>query len=372
MVTSTACRSATAAMAVHVVPMPDGDAQEQRSISSGAPGDASLLATTCNVGLALFFAALLVVSARHSVMFLRAYGRRHRLCGLCLLVWLCVGFVSGVVNLPWLPHLAFDVVLGVLGTLTAVTAAFDFRKAHARVRNLASGTLEREATVTFSEMIEHSFYQGLNLAQALFLHAIASGAAGASHAPAGPSGGPPTSLLPHTSITLPARLMLALVATSPWLFRHRFPVNRFRDNYTRGQNKWTLVALLYRAKKYQYVFYKHALLHGLHISVAVSGVSIVHDAGFRLYWLCLNTSYVMEFFLQTLVKKGHLRQWVMLTLQQLLMAVSTIAAVHVLVQAVLPLAAIVSLALNFAHPKHDVANTAVTMLVVVVVRHGWQ
>jgi hypothetical protein len=34
-------------------------------------------------------------------------------------------------------------------------AAFDFKDAHKRVENPASGTLEQEATVTYGEMIEH-------------------------------------------------------------------------------------------------------------------------------------------------------------------------------------------------------------------------
>lgn len=53
-----------------------------------------------------------------------------------------------------------------LGTALTLTAAFDFRAAHSRVRNVASGALDDDATVTFSEMIEHSFYQGQNLVQA--------------------------------------------------------------------------------------------------------------------------------------------------------------------------------------------------------------
>ena len=34
-----------------------------------------------------------------------------------------------------------------------------------RVKSVASGTLEQEATVTSDEMVEHSFYQMLNLVQ---------------------------------------------------------------------------------------------------------------------------------------------------------------------------------------------------------------
>lgn len=156
-----------------------------------------------------------------------------------------------------------------------------------------------------------------------------------------------------------SRLGLAGLATAPWLLRGLFPVNRFSDNYTQGQQASALVPLLYRLKKYQYVFYKHALLHGLNVSVAVSGVRLAHAPYFRFYWMCLNTSYVMEFFLQTLVKKGYMGQQPMLYLQQLLMAASMVPAVQVLGQ-VYVVAAGTSLVLNFVHRKHDVVNTAIT------------
>lgn len=39
--------------------------------------------------------------------------------------------------------------------LLRAQAAFDFKDAHKRVENPASGTLEQEATVTYGEMIEH-------------------------------------------------------------------------------------------------------------------------------------------------------------------------------------------------------------------------
>ena len=68
-------------------------------------------------------------------------------------------------------YAAFDLVLGVLGTVLTLTAARDFR-AHARVASPVSGTLGADATVKVSEMIEHSFYQGLNLVQIAVLHAL--------------------------------------------------------------------------------------------------------------------------------------------------------------------------------------------------------
>ena len=109
-----------------------------------------------------------------------------------------------------------------------------------------------------------------------------------------------------------------------------------------GTNPWSLEAILYRFKKYQYLFYKHVLLHGLNITIAlvvlnqtathpqtqdedgyIHGAYGTHGDGdtrgdeaslrvarvltttvltsegyFSLYWLALNTAYVMEFFLQ--------------------------------------------------------------------------
>ena len=59
-----------------------------------------------------------------------------------------------------------------------------------------------------------------------------------------------------------------------------------------------MVPLLYRLKKYQYLTYKHCLLHGLNIGVALSGDALARQPAFRLYWLCINAAYVMEFFLQ--------------------------------------------------------------------------
>ena len=58
-------------------------------------------------------------------------------------------------------------------------------------------------------MLEHAFYQGLNLCQALYLHALLR--------------------VPrhHTR----ARLALLGLVTSPWLVRSRFPINSFSKNW---------------------------------------------------------------------------------------------------------------------------------------------
>ena len=54
----------------------------------------------------------------------------------------------------------------------SLSAAYDFRSAHMkeRVKNKASGALESNTIVTFEEMLEHSFYHGLNFVQIVFLH----------------------------------------------------------------------------------------------------------------------------------------------------------------------------------------------------------
>lgn len=120
------------------------------------------------------------------------------------------------------------------------------------------------------------------------------------------------------------------------------------------------------------VFYKHFLLHGLNVSAALAPPSrgaLAAAPFFRHYWLLLNTSYVMEFFLQTLVKKRYMAQATMLRLQQLLMAASSAAALRVLRGVSLPLAAL-SLALNFMHRGHDFANTAVLVALAFALPEG--
>jgi hypothetical protein len=183
-------------------------------------------------------------------------------------------------------------------------------------------------------MLEHVFYQLVNLVQIVYLHSVS----------------------PATS--LGGRLVMAAAVSCVWLLRDLFPVNSFSTNYdceTADPRSTDTVRRLYRIKKYQYVFYKHFLLHGLNISVAISGASLASDSHFRIYWLLLNTSYVMEFFLQTLVKKQYLQQAMLLRLQRVLMLASSLAALHAL-QHVLLLPAAGSLLLNFVHRHHEVQN----------------
>eukprot|EP00300_Choanocystis_sp_HF-7_P041763 c854_g1_i1.p1 GENE.c854_g1_i1~~c854_g1_i1.p1 ORF type:complete len:305 (+),score=56.41 c854_g1_i1:32-946(+) len=289
------------------------------------------------VGLGIFFLELLLVLISDPSIFFRRYAINHRILGLTYLTWLLVGLVARA-GITIVPEFMYDVTLCCLGVALTLTAAFDFRKGHEHVRNIASGALDDKATVTFSEMIEHSFYQGLNVLQIVFLHL-----------------GPRLPTVP--------RALLALAVTSPWIWRHRFPINKFSDNYTKhGTTPTSLIGILYRLKKYQYMLYKHFLLHGLTATVAASSFPIASDPAFRLYWLALNTAYVMEFFLQTLVRRRRISQTRMLRMNQFLMVVSSVVAVQVLARvAIVP--ALLSLALNFANRGKDFVNFAIVLCV---------
>lgn len=285
------------------------------------------------------------------------YGRTHRLLGLALTLYLLLGMVDarrvgGFTVVPPSELWLYDVGLSLLGASAALSAARDFGPSHRKVKNEASGVLDTDATVTQSEMVEHSFYQLLNLVQISFLHAVPWFAPGTAPGSA------------------PGRTALALLATLPWLFRANFPVNSFSKNYELPGvgGRTPLIRLLYRLKKYQYLLYKHCLLHGLNASVAVEGMhataaapGLASTQSFRLYWMCLNTAYVMEFYMQTLVKRGYLSQSSMLAMQQTLMLVSTTAALEVL-EAVRLLPALLSFALNMTRRGREVSNFGIVLV----------
>ena len=299
-----------------------------------------------NIGLCFFFLRVIVAVAAHPQMLYPRYGRTHRIVGMCFFAYLLYGIIDARLTRPTFPRrLAFDAGISVLGFATAFSAARDFggARSHA-VGSEASGILDEKATVSRSEMVEHCFYQLLNLAQILYLYSLAA------------IGDWPT-----------ARIALAVSMTLPWLARSRFPVNSFSANYSRpGVGGTTpLIRFLYRMKKYQYILYKHALLHGLNVSMALGDGTeepLVGTAHFRLYWLCLNIAYVFEFFMQTLVKRQFMSQGWMLLLQQVLMLVSTAAAVQVL-QVVRVLPAMLSLMLNFTRRGREVSNGCVVIAV---------
>lgn len=318
--------------------------------------------------LMVFFAlVVLQVLPYLSFLFLSLHGWSHRLAGCIHLGILLFGAVScwmamnndGSTNnhnnylASWSTSknlvLYYDIVLGFSGVTTTLTAARDFP--HKHVQNIPgqSGTLHRKAIVTQSEMIEHSFYQGLNLLQSIYLHVLAR--------------------IGKSTNKQPLYSLIALWAvTAPWLLRHRFPVHSFSQNWKSKKVQETSTAksssgeiLLYRIKKAQYVFYKHVILHGLNISAALSAshnsqTVIPYGLEWRIFWLLLNTSYVMEFFLQTLVKRSVLSQSHMIGLQRLLMASASLAAIRVLFGVRIGVC-VVSLGMNFVNRHHDVANT---------------
>ena len=345
--------------------------------------------------MALFLLELIgtLVAPNARRLFLPRYGRRHRAMGAVYIAVLIVGLTDIAARVSsgsddgeragsgaggaWFHALgfpmdrpgrvAFDVLLGVAGTTLTLTAAYDFKHAHEedRVRNKASGPLDPDQTVTFEEMLEHSFYQALNLCQVAFLHLVArvderDRALGRRHMSLG---------------SLAPRLTLLSAVTVPWVFRGAFPTNRFSDNYDKkkGRDPWGVTSVLYRMKKYQYVFYKHFMLHGLNVGVAIDGfdglrkprtggtpigrISLVNATPFRLYWLGLNAAYVMEFFLQTLVKRNYITQGRMLRMNQFLMLVSTTAALAVLHHCSVP-GSIVSLIVNFTRLSGECGGVA--------------
>lgn len=177
---------------------------------------ASILASIASILGAFFFLLVGATVFRHFSMFGKRHGRTHRLIGAFYLVALACGMLDRLIPIP-LNLILYDSVLGVLGTALTLSAAFEFQ--HKNIKNSASGTLDSHTIVTFEEMIEHSFYQILNLVQALYLHAVASSSARAQP------------LL---------RVVLLFTVTSPWLFRHRFPINKFSDNYTKIDAKVSL------------------------------------------------------------------------------------------------------------------------------------
>jgi hypothetical protein len=94
----------------------------------------------------------------HPTMFTKRFGIRHRLFGAIYLSWLCVGYADAILKTPSFEKaLIYDSILGVLGIALTLSAAGDFQ--HKNVKNVASGVLDEHATVTYGEMIEHSFYQ---------------------------------------------------------------------------------------------------------------------------------------------------------------------------------------------------------------------
>ena len=308
------------------------------------PRYSEILEKTSLWGLRLFLLLVSFLSLRNVVaLFLDPQGWTHRVAGGALFLWLVCGayLVPKVTNQStWF---LYDFTLGILGILATLTAARDFPHRHVKNSPGQSGTLERKAIVTQAEMVEHSFYQGLNLVQAMYLHCMQ-----------------------HFPWNSPyARLVALWLVTAPWLVRNRFPVHSFSNNW-KHDNESSTEILLYQIKKWQYVFYKHAVFHGINISVALCRNKqqvLVTSPSWRIFWLALYTSYVMEFFLQSLVKRGMLTQNSMIWLQRLLMTASTCAALVAVMPHLHVGICVVSMVLNFWNRRHDVLNTMILAVI---------
>ncbi|CAJ1934409.1 unnamed protein product [Cylindrotheca closterium] len=328
------------------------------------------------VGAKMFLLWMVLFAVYNATkVFFRVHGWRHRLAGGVHLLWLFVGAWTANCTSDTpdsrFSIFVYDILLGIFGTAATLTAARDFP--HKLVSNAVgqSGTLHKKAIVTQAEMIEHSFYQALNLWQAIYLHAL--------------------HYFSNSNQQRVTNSVLLFLVTMPWLFRHLLPVHSFSHNwkvYLKQQNRDTndsmvrnttetrtaekgkskntatgdLEVFLYRIKKWQYVFYKHVILHGVNISLAVASTSAIQDSAipysrsWRIFWVLLNTSYVMEFFLQSMVKARVLSQFTMLRLQRFLMTISSLSALVVL-RHVRVWICFSSLILNFVHRHHDLGNT---------------
>lgn len=198
------------------------------------------------LGLKLFFGLLLVCLLSNNKigpvkLFTNHHGRAHRLAGLFHLIWLLVGAFYVVVDnnnsnidssyyyyQQWhIKCLVYDFILGISGIITTLSAASSFPHRHVTNRSGESGTLSKMAMVTHSEMIEHSFYQGLNLWQAMYLHLITWG----DHEHRLLKSSKSTA-----SLLFAWRFLMLLAVTLPWAVRKRFPVNSFSANWQRNND----------------------------------------------------------------------------------------------------------------------------------------
>ena len=294
------------------------------------------------ISICCFFGVLFFFVTKNCKMFFKPIGKLHALNGFIALVLLVYGFADVFINKQ--THMAYHVLLGVVLTFLPITA-LEF--GHEKVDNVASGSLDPHATISRSEMLEHVFYQMLNLVNILYYHSI-----------------------PHVEYS--SIYMLCFLSSGIWVFRDFFPVNRFSDNYTKIDPKSTdWIRLLYRMKKWQYVFLKHFLQFGLNLSIAIMATNyrphMIYSLEFRWFWMFLNTSFVMEFFLQTMVKKGYLQQKMMLELNFLLMICSSITAVFLMHKFVFWQAGLASLVLNFVNRKHDTLNMGIMICGIYIV-----
>ena len=193
----------------------------------------------------LFFGQLLITVLSHASIFVGRYGQTHRMIGACYLFWLLLGYIDlfGLVTLfdrnQPAQRAIYEILLPTLGLGLTLSAAFDFKEQHSQVRNVASGSLHKHATITYKEMLEHAFYQGLNIVQCLYLHVLGHTFSSSSSSSSSSSPVSNTDTAPATqlaSFSLFSRLVLLFLVTLPWYFRKFFPVNSFSANYTATGN----------------------------------------------------------------------------------------------------------------------------------------
>ena len=295
----------------------------------------------------------------------------------------------------------YDFLLGCFGIIATLTASKAFPHKYVTNKQIneykQSGTLHQKAIVTQSEMIEHSFYQLINLCQAMYLHTMWY----IVHHQQNDATTTENSMIlgmvvPATTPIIIRRMVLLWLVTSPWYFRKLVPVHSFSHNWKlynekqqeeeerqkkqlqsnnngktninsskidedtqHQQQKHQMEVIMYKIKKGQYIFYKHCILHGVNISVALNDESlqeIPYSKSWRTFWILLNSSYVMEFFLQTLVKRHIIQQSTMLLYNRILMLSSSLGAIVVLKYVPIYVVTI-SIVLNFVHRGHDIINT---------------
>jgi len=335
-------------------------------------------------GLVTFLGLVILIATYHGrTLFLQWHSLNHRWAGAALLSWLLYGSWHAV-NIAVTASTTtrsstndegnqdnknnnfwfwYNVILGLLGITTAVTAARDFPHKYVRNKVGQSGALSQTAIVTQAEMVEHAFYQGLNLWQALYLHFMTQTTTITTNAAS------KNNNYQYYFSSIGIRLIALWVVTAPWYVRKQFPVHSFSNNWKNEQkgarHKETI---MYKIKKWQYVFYKHVILHGLNITVCIqphrfNNHNNNNTSQWQLFWICLNAAYVLEFFLQSLVKRKILSQSTMLILNQWLMIVSSMAAMQSVLQTVMWPICLASVALNFSHRHHDVFNTMIVAVV---------
>jgi hypothetical protein len=290
-------------------------------------------------GLVCFFAIVAYLAVSNlNALFLQRHGWSHRVSGGFQLVWLIVGCLTVPLQVQSQGYaLGYDIILGCAGILSTYTASRDFPHRYIRNAPGLSGTLSQQAMVTQAEMVEHLFYQGLNLWQVLYIHAI----------------------LTMMYVSPLYVWLLHYAVTLPWCFRHWFPVHSFSQNWKQvsAGSRTRTETFMYRLKKAQYLFYKHFVFFGLNMSLMLRPHNLVATPSWRVFWLSLNTAYVMEFFLQTLVRRHVLSQSAMLALNWFLMVVSSLAAITCLLPIVSWPIAGMSTLLNIINRHHDVINT---------------